>query len=655
MRYNTGNPVEPDGSSDPRDLFDNAGNIDLAANSEAQTWIDRKGKTRKSLAGMEADFLLLLASSGFELPAIPYGPGIVVDRPTQLISYGDGLYSVKATESFPVTLTGVWGDDEAILIVRSDAALRTELYAYLKSDSARVVDSVSSLKALNSSKNQRATVLGYYAKGDGGGGVYYADLTDTTTADNGGTVIVGNDGARWKLASPSRPDIRQWGADGAGAANSAPAIQAALSAGGTVSARDGIYSVGSMVVVSYIGTTFPEVAYPSKRQSLIGDSTANTIFKLTAAGANTACFKLEGTNPPGVGGGIGQGIHAQDKFGGFTVYPVNRNKQGVGIWMLNRAYTRLDDFATESLNIGLELDGTLSSKFNNITLKNGNIGLLLNATALSLPNANTFTGMVLSGNSKAGLVGNSIGGGNVIIGGSIENNGTQGDSSCGGLLGNLNGSNGTACLSIYGTYFEGNAGSADIQLDNISSLPVTVLIANSTFNRVSAEHFTTSNIVITSSGGGPVKLVLMGCSFLSAGNYQPSGARPFIQIGSKVEVIGWDTCNYNESVSVSPALNNSSSAIQSGSVAANADMVSCPPGVTITLVGPGVYDVTNNGGWSSSVEGYNVIVMPTEDVSGLKLAFCVKTSASNFRCAFRINDATNYANCPFTFMVARTR
>lgn len=40
----TGNPL---GSIDPRNLFDNAENLDKAVNSEYESLVDRTGKTRK--------------------------------------------------------------------------------------------------------------------------------------------------------------------------------------------------------------------------------------------------------------------------------------------------------------------------------------------------------------------------------------------------------------------------------------------------------------------------------------------------------------------------------------------------------------------------------------------------------------------------------
>ena len=51
MAYNTGNPI---GSRDARDFADNAVNLDDVVNADKLTFIDRLGKHRKTLAGMQA-------------------------------------------------------------------------------------------------------------------------------------------------------------------------------------------------------------------------------------------------------------------------------------------------------------------------------------------------------------------------------------------------------------------------------------------------------------------------------------------------------------------------------------------------------------------------------------------------------------------------
>ncbi|MDO2024083.1 hypothetical protein Q2409_26790, partial [Escherichia coli] len=52
--YATNNPI---GSMDPKDLFDNAQNLDFAVNDITQLiWLDRFGKSRKTFWGMEQEF-----------------------------------------------------------------------------------------------------------------------------------------------------------------------------------------------------------------------------------------------------------------------------------------------------------------------------------------------------------------------------------------------------------------------------------------------------------------------------------------------------------------------------------------------------------------------------------------------------------------------
>ncbi|AYQ38541.1 putative exported phage protein [Burkholderia aenigmatica] len=61
-----------------------------------------------------------------------------------------------------------------------------------------VVDSVAALRALPKTIYNNAFTTGYYAANDGAAGAFRLDPTDTTSADNGGTIIVAADGGRWK-------------------------------------------------------------------------------------------------------------------------------------------------------------------------------------------------------------------------------------------------------------------------------------------------------------------------------------------------------------------------------------------------------------------------------------------------------------------------
>lgn len=137
MPYNTGNPVEPNGSSDPRDLFDNSANLDRAVNGDAPTWLDRKGRNRKSLAGMELEFdqsqairdeqfQQFLISSGYQ-DLGDYGPGILITARNQILRKDGEYYRISAAVEVPYTTTGVWLDEASKFVSVGDAALRQEL------------------------------------------------------------------------------------------------------------------------------------------------------------------------------------------------------------------------------------------------------------------------------------------------------------------------------------------------------------------------------------------------------------------------------------------------------------------------------------------------------------------------------------------------
>jgi hypothetical protein len=76
-----------------------------------------------------------------------------------------------------------------------------------------------------------ADVAGYYAPFDGGGGRYYYDPTDSSTPDNGGTVIAPTSaGGRWKLLPPYEISVKTFGAKGDGATSDTAAFTAAYNA-----------------------------------------------------------------------------------------------------------------------------------------------------------------------------------------------------------------------------------------------------------------------------------------------------------------------------------------------------------------------------------------------------------------------------------------
>jgi hypothetical protein len=97
------------------------------------------------------------------------------------------------------------------------------------------VASYAALRATPPTTPAVALVLGRAAANDGGQGLFVLDAADSSTADNGGTVLVDGAGGRWKRAYDGPAHLLWWDADPTGAADSRPAFTAALAANPWVS------------------------------------------------------------------------------------------------------------------------------------------------------------------------------------------------------------------------------------------------------------------------------------------------------------------------------------------------------------------------------------------------------------------------------------
>lgn len=133
--YNTGNPL---GSTDPRDLLDNASNLDDAMNSTSPTFTDRLGVIRDTYAGQEDQFDLaqagrvtefqnFLTASGF-VSLGNYAGGLNFTTYNQYMARG-GFFYRPAPSSLPFTTTGTWvgADEDLFILFSQDDVLRQDL------------------------------------------------------------------------------------------------------------------------------------------------------------------------------------------------------------------------------------------------------------------------------------------------------------------------------------------------------------------------------------------------------------------------------------------------------------------------------------------------------------------------------------------------
>lgn len=135
--------------------------------------------------------------------------------------------------------------------------------------SGRFVNTIADLILLPKTGAKYAFVCGYYAPYDGGGGHYALDAADTTSASNGGTIIVATDGGRWKLSCISRVSVKQFGAKGNNVQDDQPFVQAALDSEKAVYAPAGSYKLGSSLL------------YKDDGYSIHGESMFSTVFTST--------------------------------------------------------------------------------------------------------------------------------------------------------------------------------------------------------------------------------------------------------------------------------------------------------------------------------------------------------------------------------------
>ncbi|WP_434569155.1 hypothetical protein [Pseudomonas sp. Z3-8] len=173
------------------------------------------------------------------------------------------------------------------------------LFDHLRFGVARTVDSIAALRALSSARNQRAFVMGYYAANDGGGGHYRVRVGDVSTADNGGTIIVANDGARWELVVIGRVSLKQFGAKGDGTFIDSTFIQKAFDSNLPLYAGPGTYLLTLWQTMQMEGgSTFAALKIASTL-NIQGAGRDITTFKLKdneSTDASPKYFNLMGIN-----------------------------------------------------------------------------------------------------------------------------------------------------------------------------------------------------------------------------------------------------------------------------------------------------------------------------------------------------------------------
>ncbi|MCJ0972672.1 hypothetical protein MST27_04740 [Pseudomonas sp. PS1] len=300
MTFNTRNNVP---STDPRDLYDNAENLDKLVNGGDPFYADRKGVLRQSWAGMENDFdtsqegrenaftlsqadkesrfQAFLVSSGYVSKG-DYAAGVVLIERNEYVAVDAattgttaGLYRPGPGATLPLTLTGTWATDETSLVLLGDDVLRQELAgpdgavmvgiapgvtldalfddedlnngATIVARSYRSIPTIADLRTTVGRYNgDQAFLLGHTQPGYGGGPWRWD--ASSVAADNNGT-IVGSGTGRWVRQAPI-PCSYDFGAlPGVDATDATNAMLASLSTFATCRINSGLTHDGTVNIV----------------------------------------------------------------------------------------------------------------------------------------------------------------------------------------------------------------------------------------------------------------------------------------------------------------------------------------------------------------------------------------------------------------------
>lgn len=151
-------------------------------------------------------------------------------------------------------------------------------------DGVIITTNIASLKLINGSISPQVEMLGYYSKGDFGGGLFYWDSASTET-DNGGTIIqaTGVATGRWKRRIDKEVNVRWFGAKGDAVTNDYATFSNALATGYNLYIPKGEYYLASTITISA----------PIK---IYGDGIGITKLLKHSTNANNTCLDIKSSN-----------------------------------------------------------------------------------------------------------------------------------------------------------------------------------------------------------------------------------------------------------------------------------------------------------------------------------------------------------------------
>lgn len=227
-KYGTGNPVLPDGSVDVRDGIDNQQSFDIFMNADEDTYNQRDGEIVKTRAGaVRAVGIQRVGDFTAGCTVTERNQGVLYETDGTVYVWLGALPKTVPAGSSPATTGGISPSGDWLDV--GDASSYSRITSELSGvDGSSLIGSASysDIRSYNGSK----TSINVYGKSnifDGGYGAFKVDMYDTTSADNGGTILVDPLGRRWKRVFIGEVHA-QWFCAGDGVADDTTQLQKAV-------------------------------------------------------------------------------------------------------------------------------------------------------------------------------------------------------------------------------------------------------------------------------------------------------------------------------------------------------------------------------------------------------------------------------------------
>ena len=459
---------------------------------------------------------------------------------------------------------------------------------------------------------QQALLRGYYAAGIGkGGGTVWFDSSDTTTADNGGSVFVDAIGQRWKRVFDGVTDPFMWGAvadvetsstDGhitVTGTNALPAFQAMFThaKANTLAMHipAGKWRLASTWTLDYTGET---AIWYNLRPRLYGDGSRATILFFDAGASDGLVIAGTSANAPTANSPmIIEGMQ-------IVKVPAGLPLLGVGLTLQDHAYSQLSDVIVWQWSTGVYLIDLQQAEFDSLSGGFNDHGMIVVRGDVTQPNCLTFRSGGFFNSFVYGVDFINVGELSWIGGAFVGNGPSHTDVAQFGVK--LSYETGVIESGVSATFigcrFEGNGGLGDLEYSN-GLFPMTLNLIGNSFNKdldrygKNMIHFT----VATGPAGGLTYVTMQGNSFKSYNAYVPSGTRPYLDADDKSKVfVSEPGINYWQDILEKPNLKTwgrgagmgmkpSSWAVMSNDTTGITDSGNC---FGITHSGTGIYGVT---------------------------------------------------------------